>query len=120
MSLFAPLLRGRGAPPAAPVGPPVGMSEERVITSSNFVPPANEMFSPYDMVGHHHAMSNLTVFACVRILADTIASCPWHAYRRDADGMPKRIKPNPPLIRKPVPQMNTFDWKWFMICSLAL
>jgi HK97 family phage portal protein len=93
--------------------------EERVITNSAFVPPSGT-YAPYDVVGHHHAMSHLTVFACVRLLADTIASCPWYAYRPDSDGMPTKLSPQPVLIRKPVPQMNIFDWKWFMMASVCL
>jgi HK97 family phage portal protein len=118
MSLFAGALRALSArPTASPPAPPQG--EERLITHSAFVPPAGAM-APYDVVGHHHAMSHMTVFACVRILADTVASCPWYAYRRDKNGMPVKLNPQPSLIKKPVPQMNLFDWKWFMMSSLTL
>jgi HK97 family phage portal protein len=65
-------------------------------------------------------MANLTVMACVRLLADTIAALPWKAYRRDANGIPVEINPQPAILRSPFPGLDLFQYKWMMVSSLAL
>ena len=62
----------------------------------------------------------MTVYACVRLLADTIASLPWKAYRRDADNVPVEVKPQPAIIKQPCPGFDLFEWKWMVIASMAL
>jgi HK97 family phage portal protein len=106
MSLFARLL-------------PSGGPERRTLSSSSFVPPpAAGVIDDY--VGTHRAMANLTVMACVRILADTIASLPWKAYRRDENGIPVEVTPQPEILRQPFPGMDLFQYKWAMVASMAL
>ena len=98
--------------------PSAGM-EQRTITSSNFVPPPSVGVID-DYVGVHRAMSNLTVWACVRLLADTIASLPWKAYRRDDNGIPVEVNPQPQILRQPFPGFDLFQYKWMMVASCAL
>ena len=96
-----------------------GGQEQRILTSSAFVPPP-QVGVIDDYVGVHRAMACMSVLACVRILADTIASLPWKAYKRDAKGVPKEVKPQPLLLRQPFPGFDLFQWKWMVVASLAL
>jgi HK97 family phage portal protein len=96
-----------------------GEPEKRTLTESAFVPPpAVGVLDDY--VGVHRAMSVMTVMACVRLLADTIASLPWKVYRRDAKGIPVEVRPQPAIIRQPWPGFDLFQYKWQMVTSLAL
>ena len=93
--------------------------EARYLSKSVFVPP------PYDgivgdLVGEVRAMQSMAVFACVRILADTIASMPWYVYRRDKNNIPQRIYPTPGVIQQPCVDMDLFQWKWMVVATLAL
>jgi HK97 family phage portal protein len=100
-------------------GPRAGAVEKRTLTESAFVPPPAVGVID-DFVGVHRAMSVMTVYACVRLLADTIASLPWKVYRRDAEGIPVEVRPQPILIRSPWPGFDLFQYKWTMVASLAL
>jgi HK97 family phage portal protein len=93
--------------------------ERRYLTGSAFVPPPQSGVLG-DVVGEFRAMSHMAVFACVRLLADTIAAMPWYVYRRDANNLPKRVYPTPKIIRKPCPEMDLFQWKWMVVATLAL
>src|SRR4051812_47544440 len=93
--------------------------EDRALSQSSFVPPPSEGILD-DYVGTHRAMANMTVFACVRLLADTIASLPWKAYRRDSHGVPKELESQPKLLQQPLPAFDLFQWKWMVVASLAL
>jgi HK97 family phage portal protein len=95
------------------------VAEQRTLMSSAFVPPP-QVGVIDDFVGVHRAMASMTVLACVRLLADTIASLPWKAYRKDANGVPVELDPQPAIIRQPWPGFNLFEWKWMVIASLAL
>lgn len=94
-------------------------AEQRTLMTSSFVPPPSVGVID-DFVGVHRAMSCMTVLACVRVLADTIASLPWKAYRRDAKGVPKEVNPQPVILRQPFPGFDLFNWKWMVIASMAL
>ena len=96
-----------------------GAPEQRSLMSSSFVPPP-QVGVIDDFVGVHRAMAHMTVFACVRLLADTIASLPWKAYRRDSSGVPKEVRPQPAIISQPFPGFDLFQWKWMMVASMAL
>ena len=93
--------------------------EERTLQTSFFAPPPSTSIAE-DYVGAHRAMANLTVFACVRLLADTIATLPWKAYRRDANGVPKLLPNQPKLLQQPYPTFDLFSWKWMVVASMAL
>lgn len=93
--------------------------EQRTLQTSFFVPPPGTAVAE-DYVGAHRAMANLTVFACVRLLADTIATLPWKAYRRDSNGVPKELANQPKLLQQPYPTFDLFSWKWMVVASMAL
>lgn len=93
--------------------------EQRTLQTSFFVPPPGTAVAE-DYVGAHRAMANLTVFACVRLLADTIATLPWKAYRRDSNGVPKELPNQPKLLQQPYPTFDLFSWKWMVVASMAL
>jgi HK97 family phage portal protein len=99
--------------------PAAGGMEQRTLMSSAFVPPP-QIGVVDDYMGVHRAMACMTVLACVRVLADTIASLPWKAYRRDAKGVPKEIRPQPAILRNPFPGFDLYQWKWMVIASMAL
>jgi HK97 family phage portal protein len=101
------------------ISPRAGETEQRTLTSSAFVPPPSIGIGD-DYVGTHRAMSVMTVYACVRLLADTIASLPWKVYHRDAHGVPKEVRPQPQVIQNPWPGFDLFQYKWTMVASLAL
>jgi HK97 family phage portal protein len=95
-----------------------------VIESGNAaIPP------PYDWLVNEHsvapvndiqAMRCMTVYACIRILADIIASLPWYVYRDDAQGFPVKLPDQPRIITKPCPDLTVFDWKFMQVVSLCL
>jgi len=69
------------------------------------------------------AMRCATVYACVRVLAESIASLPIHLYRR-LDGGGKERATNLPLYRlmhsQPNPQMSAYQWVETAVAHLAL
>jgi len=86
---------------------------------ASFIPsPGTEV--GFDYAGDYKSMANLTVNACVRLLADTIASLPWKVYRKVPSGVPVEITPQPRLFRQPYPGFDLFSWKWMVVASLAL
>lgn len=93
--------------------------EARLLQTSALIPPPGTDIVG-DYVGSSRAMSNLTVFACVRLLADTISSLPWKAYRRDSDGIPRELPSQPKILTQPYPTFDLFQWKWMVVASLAL
>ena len=93
--------------------------EKRVLVNSVFVPPPYDGLAS-DLVGELQAMQSMAVFACVRLLADTIASMPWYVYKRDKDNIPSRIYPTPQVIRQPCADIDVFQWKWMVVAGLAL
>lgn len=63
---------------------------------------------------------NLTAFyACVRLIADSIASLPWDAYRK-GERTRVEVSPMPSLLRSPSNDMTEFDWKHMMMVSLLM
>lgn len=69
------------------------------------------------------ALNLVAFYACVRVLADTVASLPWHAYR-DPDGFGVKVDPQPTLLANPHPgetnDLTDFDFKHAMMVSLAM
>lgn len=98
-----------------------GGTEKRLLYNSAAVPPPGmDMMSVDGVVSTNRAMQSLVVFACVRLLADTIAALPWRAYRRDADGIPQPVREQPKVLQQPYPTFDLFQWKWMVVASLAL
>lgn len=70
-------------------------------------------------VNAERALSLVPVFACVRILADSVASLPLQTYRKLGD----RREPQsfiPPLLFAPAARDNLFQWIHKCVVSLAL
>lgn len=84
------------------------------------VPPPT--FSPPTSSGaivtDYTAIQLSAFYACVRLIADTVASLPWESFRNDLDSRVK-VRPMVQLLRDPHPDMTTFDWKHVMVVSLA-
>jgi len=74
-------------------------------------------------VNERTAMQTTAVYACVRILAEAIASLPLHVYRYTADGSKARV-PDHPLYAllhdAPNPEMTSFVWRETMMSHLLL
>jgi HK97 family phage portal protein len=63
------------------------------------------------------------VWACVRIIADTVASLPLVLYRRRGDGSRERAIAHPLyalLHDAPNPLMTAYEMRWAMVAHLAL
>lgn len=102
--------------------------EQRFISSADFVPAPGDFWFPGADAGHtlagpygdREALRNMTVYGCVRILADIISTLPMKVYRDDENGFPVEVKNPPKLITKPCPDLSVFDWKFMQVVSLCL
>lgn len=77
---------------------------------------------PISLSATDHAMRVSAVFACVRILSDTVASLPLVLYRRRADGSRERATDHALyylLHDQPNPLMSAFEMRWAMMAHLA-
>lgn len=72
-----------------------------------------------EYVSDRTALQLISVYACVRLLADTIASLPIDAYRK-SDGARTDVTPVPPLIARPHDELTAFEWKFQTVTSLAI
>ena len=92
---------------------------------------AGTWFSPSSIsksglrINEKSAMQTATVFACVRVLSETIASLPIHVYERsNALGASKRIAADHPLQmlvhRSPNPEITNVEFWEYMIAHLEL
>jgi HK97 family phage portal protein len=74
------------------------------------------------MVNERTSMQTTAVFACVRIIAETIASLPLHTYRYRGEGKEKMY--DHPLYRilhdEPNPEMSSFTLRETMMTHLLL
>ncbi|HWJ10989.1 MAG TPA: phage portal protein [Nocardioides sp.] len=70
------------------------------------------------VVNSESAIRLIPLFACVRILADQIASLPLQAYRKNGD---RREQISPPrLVDQPAARDDLFQWLHKCVVSLAL
>ena len=108
MSLFTKLL------------PRTQQAEQRMLgLPSAFAPGGYDGMYP-DTFGEMRAMQSTAVWACVRVLADTIAAMPWYVCKRDKDNISHRVYPTPAVIRQPCADINLTEWKWMVVATLAL
>ena len=70
----------------------------------------------------YNAMQTTGVYACVRIIAETVASLPWHIYRYTADGKVRDYKhPLYFLLHdEPNPEMTSFSFRETIMTHLLL
>ena len=77
-----------------------------------------------ERVDEKSAMQIATVYACVRLLAESVASLPLHLYRTTNDASGKeRAKDHPLykiLYRQPNPEMSSFTFREAMMTHLLL
>ena len=69
------------------------------------------------------AMRSASVFACVRVLAESVASLPIHVYKRLPDGGKQRATNHPAyklLHREINPQMTAYQWVETAMFHMAL
>ena len=75
-------------------------------------------------VDEKSALQIATVYACVRLLAETIASLPLHLYRYMDDGAGKEKATDHPLYkilyRQPNPEMTSFSFRETLLTHLLL
>lgn len=65
------------------------------------------------------AMQSSTVWACVRLIASTVAMMPLGAYTM-RDGVRMPVSPTPPLLIQPSAKANLPDWLYMIVVSLLL
>ena len=77
-----------------------------------------------EKVDEQSAMQISTVYACVRLLAETVAALPLHLYRYTDDGKGKESAFDHPLYRilyrQPNDEMSSFTWRETMMTHLLL
>ena len=68
------------------------------------------------------AIQMSTVYACVRVIAETIASLPLHVYQNQGEGSAKALEhPLYPILHdEPNSEMTSFVWRETMIAHLLL
>lgn len=66
------------------------------------------------------ALAVITVFTCIAILADAVATLPLNAYKKTKDRTKKPIDPAPPLVANPWPEGSLLDWLTQVMVSLLL
>ena len=74
-------------------------------------------------VNEKSAMQIVTVYACVRLLAETVAGLPLHLYRAQDDNNKEKAKEHPLyklLYRQPNPEMTSFSFRETMMTHLLL
>ena len=77
-----------------------------------------------ERVDEKSAMQIATVYACVRLLAETVAGLPLHLYRTKDGGSAKERATDHPLYkllyRQPNPEMTSFSFREVMMTHLLL
>lgn len=89
----------------------------------NSVPPTNGslgMVAAGVSVNEDTVLSIDTVYTCVSILADQVASTPLNAYKATTDKSKVIVSPTPPLIRQPWPEGTLMDFLTQVMVSLAV
>lgn len=69
-------------------------------------------------VDHHSALTYSSVWACVRYIAQTVASLGWHLYERQGDGRSKVPVENDVswlLSMQASPEMDAYNWRQVML-----
>ena len=77
-----------------------------------------------EQVDEKSAMQIATVYACVRLLAESVAQLPLHLYRYTDNGTGKEMAADHPVYpiihRQPNPEMTSFTWRETMMVHLLL
>jgi HK97 family phage portal protein len=99
----------------------VTLSEPTMAAMGLTVPSNAEQAPTASGVGvtENTALGLTAFYACVNLLADSIASLPWDSYRK-LDGRRIEVDPQPSLLRQPSAEMTAFDWKHMAMVSLLI
>ncbi|MFC9966327.1 phage portal protein [Nocardia ignorata] len=96
-------------------------TEARAFTRSDAIPKNSEGY--FTEAGEHvndqTALRLAAVYACTRLLADSVASLPLDAYRKRGS-VREEISPAPSLIKKPSAYLENFEFFFQTVSSLAL
>ncbi|ATL65133.1 phage portal protein [Nocardia terpenica] len=93
--------------------------ERRALTESAIPPNWAATSEAGVAVSERTALQHLTVYACVRILADAVASLPLDAYRRRGPTR-QEVASAPGWVARPDSRWTRFEWLWQLVASLAL
>lgn len=95
--------------------------EQRDVFTSLAVPPPGYGYtSAAGMpVSEQTALQSIVVFACARLLGDSVAGLPMDAFRKQGDQRVE-VDPQPSLITKPCSTMTNFEWKFATVFSMAI
>lgn len=95
--------------------------EARALTRSDAIPRNSEGYwtDAGEHVNDRTALRLAAVYACVRLLADSVSSLPLDAYRKRGP-VREEISPPPALIRKPSNHLENFEFLFQTVTSLAL
>jgi HK97 family phage portal protein len=71
-------------------------------------------------VNEDAALRVTTVYGCVSLLADMVATLPVDAYRKTPEGVRESIEPKPTILTQPARFMSWIAWTHAVVASLAL
>lgn len=71
-------------------------------------------------VNEDAALRLTTVYGCVSLLADMVATLPVDAYRKTPEGVRELIEPKPTILTQPARFMSWIAWTHAVVASLAL
>lgn len=98
------------------------MGSESQWGSSTYLPLYNLQTWTGNGIAPETALTSITVYQCVRILAETFAMLPLILYRRLPEGGKERASDHPlyrVLHEQPNPDMTSFIWRELMMSHLA-
>lgn len=97
-------------------------TEARALMSTASIPTNGEQYGGFAgvHVNDRTAMQHLAVYACVRLLADSIASLPVDVYRKSKGSNVRVPLETPPVLADPDTDINDFEYMQQVVTSLAL
>jgi HK97 family phage portal protein len=95
--------------------------EKRAVSSVAGIPKNSDGYSADSgvHVSDRTALQLVAVYACVRLLADSVASLPLDVYRK-SDNVRAEVSPTPRVIKQPNSDLTPFEWKFQTVTSLAM
>nr|WP_246256673.1 phage portal protein [Isoptericola halotolerans] len=102
-----------------PTPPTAAPPERREFTPSVPTNFESGLSSAGEHVSERTAMRSVAVYACVKLLADNIATLPMDCLRK-VDGIRQEVPRTPALVRRPNPSMTNVDFYSQVVTSLAL